>query len=208
VLLRMRGVDEVLIPPGSFLPPAERFRLMPEIDRYVIARTVAHLRETPSLTVTINISGQSLDGSLPEYIEQTFDRAEVDPQRVIFEVTETAVISNLVAAQALITRLRTRGFRFALDDFGAGFSSFNYLKTLSADFLKIDGSFTRDARQEPANWVFIEMMNNLAHALGIRSIAEAVEDEATAERLREIGVDLAQGYYFGRPALQASPPDA
>jgi diguanylate cyclase (GGDEF)-like protein len=200
VLLRMHGEAEVLIPPGSFLPPAERFRLMPEIDRHVIVHTTARMRRDPALRVAINISGQSFaDAGLPDFIEETFAVAAVDPSRAIFEVTETAVISNLGAAKGLPARLREKGFRFALDDFGAGFSSFSYLKSLPVDFLKIDGSFTRDSQREPANWIFIEVMNNLAHSLGLRSIAESVEDEATARRLREMGVDCAQGWFFGKP---------
>jgi diguanylate cyclase len=105
----------------------------------------------------------------------------------------------LAAARSMMHRLRETGFRFALDDFGAGFSSFSYLKNFAPDFLKIDGSFVRDAETGRSDWVFVELMNEVAHRLKIKSVAEFVEQEATLSKLREIGVDFGQGYLFGAP---------
>ena len=116
-----------------------------------------------------------------------------------FEITETAVISNLLAASKMMRRLRERGFRFALDDFGAGFSSFAYLKNLAADYLKIDGNFVRDAETGRSDWIFVEIINEVAHRLKMKSVAEFVEQEATLAKLRAMGVDFAQGYLFGAP---------
>ncbi len=199
VLARMNSDGKLLLP-GSFLRTAERFHLLPEIDRQVISKTVPHLIATGDLHLAVNLSGQSFaDETLPDFIESCFKAADVDPSRVIFEITETAVISNLPAARTMMHRLRAAGFRFSLDDFGAGFSSFNYLKQLVPDYLKIDGSFIPDAKTDQKQWIFVEMMNDIAHRLEIESIAECVEDELTLTNLRQIGVDLGQGFLFGRP---------
>jgi diguanylate cyclase (GGDEF)-like protein len=199
VLVRLPSNDTLLLP-SMFLPTAERFHLMPEIDRQIIAKALPHLAANNALRLAINLSGQSfVDETLPDFIEASFKTAGVEPSRVIFEITETAVISNMRSARTMMRQLRAVGFRFALDDFGAGFSSFSYLKDLVADYLKIDGSFIRDAENNHANWIFVEMMNDIAHRLKIKSIAEFVEHESTVSALREIGVDLGQGYFFGNP---------
>jgi EAL domain-containing protein (putative c-di-GMP-specific phosphodiesterase class I) len=199
VLMRMNSDGELLLPP-SFLSTAERFRLLPEIDRQVIGKTVPHLIANDDLYLAINLSGQSFgDVTLPDFIESCFKAADVDPSRVIFEITETAVIANLPAARTMVHRLRAAGFRFSLDDFGAGFSSFNYIKELVPDYLKIDGSFITDAKIDQKQWIFVEMMNDIAHRLKIQSIAECVEDELTLTKLRQIGVDLGQGFLLGKP---------
>jgi diguanylate cyclase (GGDEF)-like protein len=199
VSMRMNSDGELLLPP-SFLSTAERFRLLPEIDRQVIGKTVPHLIANDDLYLAINLSGQSFgDVTLPDFIESCFKAADVDPSRVIFEITETAVIANLPAARTMVHRLRAAGFRFSLDDFGAGFSSFNYIKELVPDYLKIDGSFITDAKIDQKQWIFVEMMNDIAHRLKIQSIAECVEDELTLTKLRQIGVDLGQGFLLGKP---------
>jgi EAL domain-containing protein (putative c-di-GMP-specific phosphodiesterase class I) len=152
------------------------------------------------LRLAINLSGQSFDAeTLGDFIEASFKVAGVEPSRVTFEITETAIISNLHAARKAMRRLQEAGFHIALDDFGAGFSSFRYLKDLVPDYLKIDGSFVCDAETGCSDWTFVEVINDLAHRLRIKSVAEFVEQEATLTRLREIGVDLAQGYFFGKP---------
>ena len=200
VLVRLRSNGAILLP-GAFLPTAECFRLMPELDRQVIAKALPYLAANNALDFSINLSGQSFqDETLPDFIEASFDAAGVEPHRVIFELTETVAISNMAAAQATRQRLRAAGFRFALDDFGAGFSSFSYLKDLGADYLKIDGTFVRAAESDPANWIFVEMMNDIAHRLKMGSVAEFVEREPMARALREIGVDFAQGHFFGKPS--------
>jgi diguanylate cyclase (GGDEF)-like protein len=199
VLARMNSDGKLLLP-RSFLPTAERFHLLPEIDRQIIGKTVPHLAALGDLHLAINLSGQSFaDATLPDFIESCFKTGEVDPSRVIFEITETAVISNLPAARTMMHRLRATGFRFSLDDFGVGFSSFNYLKELVPDYLKIDGSFIPDAKTDQKQWIFVEMVNDIAHRLKIESIAECVEDELTLTNIRRIGADLGQGFFFGRP---------
>jgi len=198
-LIRLPSEGKLLLP-GTFLPAAERFNLMADIDRFVIRKALSHLVANKKLHLAINLSGQSFaDQSLPNFIENCFQAAAVGPERVIFEITETAVISNLPAARTMMRQMRHLGFRFALDDFGAVFSSFSYLKDLVADYLKIDGSFIRDAENDGENWIFVEMMNDIAHRLKIKSVAEFVERETTLTKLREIGVDLVQGYLFGKP---------
>jgi EAL domain-containing protein (putative c-di-GMP-specific phosphodiesterase class I) len=205
VLIRLPSNGTLLLP-GTFLPTAERFHLMPKIDRQVIAKALPHLAANNALNLALNLSGQSFgDETLPDFIEASFKNAGIAPNRVIFEITETAVISNMPDAQTMMKQLRAAGFRFALDDFGAGFSSFSYLKDLIADYLKIDGSFIRDADCDHANWIFVEMMNDIAHRLKMRSIAEFVEHESMVIALRDIGVDLAQGHFFGEPSLSPVP---
>lgn len=199
VLIRMDRNGKLLLP-GAFLPIAERFRLLPEIDRQVIRKTVPHLAARDDLYLTVNLSGQSFaDERLPEFIESCYKNAGINPSRVIFEITETAVISNLPAARIMLNRLRTAGFRFSVDDFGVAFSSFKYLKELVPDYLKIDGSFIPDVKTDQKQWIFVELMNEIAHRLMIQSIAEHVEDEITLINLQRIGVDLGQGYLFGEP---------
>ena len=159
-----------------------------------------HLAADPSLHLAINLSGQSVgDGTLPEFIRKAFACAEVAPGRATFEITETAVISNLDVARGMMEKLREEGFRFALDDFGAGFSSFSYLKNLSVDFLKIDGSFIRDLISEPINMAFVKVMNDIARHLRVHGVAEHVETAETLEAVRGIGVHFAQGHYFSPP---------
>ena len=199
-LLRLCTETGEYAPPSVFLPAAERFRLMGEIDRWVIRAAARHLAADDDLKLCVNLSGQSFgDDSLPGFIEKRFAAAGVAPERVTFEITESAVISNLATAQTMIGRLRVNGFRFALDDFGAGFSSFAYLKHLHVDYLKIDGSFIRDLIRDPANLPIVKVMHDIAHHLGIRSVAEFVEGAEEVAALRGIGVDLAQGYFFGKP---------
>jgi diguanylate cyclase (GGDEF)-like protein len=203
VLLRLPS-DHKLLPPAAFIPTAERFHLMPEIDRQVITMTLPYLVKNSSLHLAINLSGQSFgDQTLPAFIEASFKCAGIEPNRITFEITETAVISNMPTARTTMQRLRAAGFRFALDDFGAGFSSFSYLKDFIADYLKIDGKFVREAERDPSNWIFVELMNDVAHRLKIKSIAEFVEQETTLEKLRDIGVDFAQGFLFGMPSALA-----
>lgn len=199
VLIRLPNKGE-LLPPSDFVPAAERYHLMPEIDRQVISKAVKRLANNNELRLAVNLSGQSFDAeTLEDFIEASFKVAGVEPSRVTFEITETAIISNLHAARKVMHRLQEAGFHIALDDFGAGFSSFRYLKDLVPDYLKIDGSFVRDAETGRSDWTFVEVINDLAHRLRIKSIAEFVEQEATLTTLRAIGVDLAQGYFFGKP---------
>lgn len=198
--LRLRTVDGDAVEPEFFLPAAERFHLRPEIDRRVVRLALRHLATDPEARLAIGLSGQSVrDVGTAEFIRKAFETAGIAPNRVTFEIAETAVLANLDAARSLMARLRNEGFRFALDDFGAGFSSFAYLKNLAVSFLKIDGGFIRDLTAEPINLAFVKVMNDIARHLGIYSVAEGVEDRRTAETLLQVGVRYAQGVYFNGP---------
>ncbi len=204
LLLRLRDVQGQLISPATFIPAAERFGLMSSIDRWVVRQVLVELvpwlQERPQLHVGINLSGNSLSDPdfLPELLE-LIAASPLDPQRLLFELTETAVINKLSVASALISQVRERGCRIALDDFGAGLSSFTYLKNFRVDFVKIDGSFVRNLDQDPLDRAIVESINQVAHHLGAATIAEFVESRATFELLGTIGVDYAQGYALGKP---------
>ncbi|MDR6355028.1 EAL domain-containing protein (putative c-di-GMP-specific phosphodiesterase class I) [Pseudomonas psychrotolerans] len=204
LLLRLRDVQGQLISPATFIPAAERFGLMSSIDRWVVRQVLVELvpwlQARPQLHVGINLSGNSLSDAdfLPELLE-LIAASPLDPQRLLFELTETAVINKLSVASQLISQVRERGCRIALDDFGAGLSSFTYLKNFRVDYVKIDGSFVRNLDQDPLDRAIVESINQVAHHLGAATIAEFVESQATFELLRQIGVDYAQGYALGKP---------
>lgn len=200
-LLRLRTSEGEIVEPSVFFPTAERFNMAAEIDRRVIKLALRRLAAEPALQLAINLSGPSLDDAgLPDFIRKSFAVAEVAPGRATFEITETAVISHLESAGGMIHQLREGGFRFALDDFGAGFTSFTYLKNLSVDFLKIDGSFIREIVTEPINMAFVKVMNDIARHLRVSSVAEHVDDAETLKALQGIGVQFAQGQFFHAPA--------
>ncbi|WP_297527499.1 EAL domain-containing protein [Thiohalobacter sp.] len=206
VLVRMIDEHGREVPPGVFIPAAERYNLMPAIDRWVVANALALLAaltgtdEHADCHFSVNLSGNSInDPELPGFIVAQLERHRVDPSRICFEITETAVISQLSAAIALIERLRDMGCSFALDDFGSGLSSFGYLKALPVDYLKIDGSFVRDMLNDPIDRAMVEAINRLGHIMGKKTIAEFVESEALVGALQALGVDQAQGYALGRP---------
>ena len=205
VLLRMYNEQGSLIKPASFLPAAERYHLMPMIDRWVVENVFRNtsdqqLESDNIAMLTINLSGQTLgDESFLDYVLQQFATYTVSPERICFEITETAVISNIVFARQFISVLRDKGCRFALDDFGSGLSSFSYLKTLSVDYLKIDGNFVSSLLTDQNDFNLVISINQIGHVMGIRTIAEFVEDEATLDALNSIGVDYAQGYSIAMP---------
>jgi diguanylate cyclase (GGDEF)-like protein/PAS domain S-box-containing protein len=205
LLLRMRGADGELIPPSAFLPVAERFDLMTAIDRWVVARAIrmvdTELRAGRRLIVEVNISGRSAgDPELLELIERELQASEVCPSQIIFEITETIAVSNIPRAQHFAARLADLGCRFALDDFGAGFGSFYYLKHLPFDILKIDGEFVRHSAADPTDQLVIQAVVDIARGLGKRTVAEHVGDSETAALLQRMGVDHAQGFHLGEPA--------
>lgn len=207
VLVRLLGRKGRLHLPGAFLPAAERFHLMPQIDRYVLSHALREMAQRPELTCSINLAGPSMnDPKLPGFLIDEAQTHGVHPSRVILEVTESEVIGNMAMARRLTAELREHEFRFSLDDFGAGFSSFNYLKHLPVEFLKIDGHFIRDITTDPTDLVFVRAMNEIAHHMGLASIAEWVQDEATLDLLHEIGVDYVQGTYLspGKPLEEES----
>ena len=209
VLLRVayqRGPDETseLVLPAAFIPAAERYGLMNAIDRWVIQtafRDYAGGIGQTGARIAINLSGNSLsDETLLDFIEAQFAAHAFPPERVCFEITETAAIQNLHRALELLAVLKRRGSQLALDDFGSGLSSFHYLKTLPVDYLKIDGSFVKDMIDNPSDSALVAAINQMSHTLGIQTIAEYTHSQAIVERLRELGVDYAQGYFFGQPA--------
>jgi PAS domain S-box-containing protein len=203
LLIRMRAPDGSLIPPGDFLPIAEKYGAIREIDRWVIAQGAGHAAR--GIDVEINISAASIgDPELIAVIERELARTGADPSRLVFEITETALIEKTDVAVVLAERLRTLGCRFALDDFGSGYGGFHYLKHLPMDFLKIDREFIRDAMNSEGDQHVIRAIVGLAQGFGLQTIGEGVEDEATLELLREFGVDHAQGFHLGRPALLAA----
>jgi diguanylate cyclase (GGDEF)-like protein/PAS domain S-box-containing protein len=210
VLLRMKDEDGILVPPMAFIPAAERYGLMPELDRWVIATSFAQYAgrhpEGSSLgTCSINLSGTSIcDESLYEFLVEQFDLHKVPPAGICFEITETSAIANLIQANILIGKLKDLGCRLSLDDFGSGMSSFSYLKHLPVDYLKIDGGFIKDMINDPIDRAMVEAINNIGHVMKIETIAEFVENDSTLEALRGIGVDFAQGYGIERPRPEHS----
>lgn len=207
LLLRLRDEAGELVPPGHFIPAAERYGLMPAIDRWVVQRAFATLAQQrqfpdarPIATCAINLSGTSLgDESLLDFLRQQFAAHAVAPETVCFEITETSAIAHLPSAIRLMKELKRLGCRFSLDDFGSGMSSFTYLKHLPVDYLKIDGGFVRDMLTDPTNHAMVEMINRIGQVMGKRTIAEFAESMEIVEALRAMGVDYAQGYALARP---------
>lgn len=204
LLVRMLGDDGEIIPPASFLPVAERFGLIGDIDAWMLRQAIRLIEEAEEidrkLILEVNLSGHSIcDPGLPDMIEEELTRSPIDPSRLVFEITETAAIANMDEARALAGRLRRWGCRFALDDFGAGFGSFYYLKYLPVDYLKVDGEFIRSLDASEIDQQMVKAMVEMARALGLQTVAEFVENESIMERLREYRVDFAQGYHVGKP---------
>lgn len=203
ILVRMRDDTGRLWQPGSFLPAAERYNLAPELDRWVVRGALAWIAAAgvpADVLYSINLSGRSLasDGFLDTVVE-ALEEYGVSPRNVCFEVTETAAIANLAYARGFMDHLRARGCRFSLDDFGSGLSSFNYLRNLPVDFLKIDGVFVRDIVDNPVHQAIVGSINEVGHAMAMHTIAEYAETSEVIECLRGIGVDFVQGYGYGRP---------
>ncbi|WP_423196248.1 MULTISPECIES: diguanylate cyclase [unclassified Cupriavidus] len=204
ILVRMVDESGTLVMPGAFIPAAERYDLMGHIDRWVI-RTVLHdfgprLAAVPGLSVSINLSANSLgEPFLLPFLHAALDDSVLPASRIRLEITETALINNMSAANRLVTEMRRAGCTVALDDFGAGLSSFAYLKQFSVDYLKIDGSFIRNLADNVVDREIVSSINDIGHRLGVCTVAESVEDEQTVHTLRAIGVDYAQGYAIGMP---------
>ncbi|MGN2392215.1 EAL domain-containing protein [Pelomicrobium sp. G1] len=207
VLVRMVDESGHLLAPNDFMPAAERFNLLPMVDRWVVTALLDFMtREAENQgaelesSYSINLSGASLnDSTFADFLRRRMETARVPPRRLCFEVTETTAISNLTKASEFMHDLRALGCRFALDDFGVGMSSFAYLKHLPVDFLKIDGSFIRDLATNPVDYAIVEAINRIAHLLGMKTVAEFVTDRVTLEKLRELQVDYAQGDLIGAP---------
>ncbi|MEO6824627.1 MAG: EAL domain-containing protein [Nitrosospira sp.] len=207
ILLRMYDEDGKLVPPMDFIPAAERYGLMPQIDRWVITAAFAHYARchppgSISGTCAINLSGASIcDESFHEFVAEQFTLHDIPTAGICFEVTETSAIANLAQAALLISKLKELGCRFSLDDFGSGMSSFAYLKHLPVDYLKIDGGFVKDMIDDPIDRAMVEAINHIGHVMKIETIAEFVENDAILDVLRKMGVDYAQGYGIEKPRL-------
>ena len=206
VLLRLKDEKGAVVPPAEFMRAAERYRLMPHVDRWVVQTALTALargaiRLAPDRVMCINLSGQTLgDAAFLEFVVDCLDRTGVAPGRLCFEVTENSVITNVEHARRFIGVLHGMGCRFALDDFGRGFSSFANLRHLSLDYLKIDGSFIRNLASDNVNQAMVTAMIKLARSLNFQVIAEQVEDLSALDSARRMGVDYVQGYQVGRPA--------
>ncbi len=207
VLLRFREESGQLVLPSVFMPAAERYGLMPAVDRWVIETTLANFDRLHPVgsalrMVAINLSGASVeDEELAGLIVELLHRYRVEPSRVCFEITETVAVRNLSQVVRFMERLRVAGCRIALDDFGAGTSSFTYLKNLPLDILKIDGSFVRDMLTDPVSHLMVKAVTDIGHRLGLEVVAEWVTDAETVQALAALGVNRVQGFSLHRPEL-------
>jgi diguanylate cyclase (GGDEF)-like protein/PAS domain S-box-containing protein len=206
IFIRMVDEEGRIATPSAFIQAAERYHLIPSIDRWVVHAAFAVLTKStlaaaaPGTCYAINLSGQSIgEADFLDYVLSEMEASGMPPARLCFEITETAAVANLTRARRFIATLKARGVRFVLDDFGTGLSSFAYLKNLRVDFLKIDGEFVRNLVDDSVQRALVESIHQIGHVMGIRTIAEAVEDRATLEALRTIGVDYAQGYWIAAP---------
>lgn len=211
-LLRLRDEQGELIPPNAFIPAAERYNLMSEIDQYVVELALEHIQQLdpdgrPALAF-INLSGDSIDN--PEfvtYLQTRLSQVGVPPEQFCFEVTETVAVRNIANAVEFIAGIRALGCKFALDDFGSGMCSFTYLKTMPVDYVKIDGSFVANINDNPIDLAIVAAINEIAHVAGFETIAEFVENDAILDKLRTIsaaprdgrGIDHVQGFHVHRP---------
>lgn len=205
ILLRMRDGDNI-VPPNAFLPAAERYNMMPQLDRWVVRNALGWMSRNPRLlaeldVVSINLSGDTLsDKSFADFLEEQFREKSVPPSKVCFEITETVAVSNLIVAGDFMRRFSERGCHFALDDFGSGMSSFAYLKNLPVDYLKIDGAFIKNMVSDSIDYAMVRSISEVGHLMGMKTVAEYVADESILDCLKVIGVDYVQGYFIGMPA--------
>lgn len=216
ILVRMVDPEGNIVMPADFIPAAERYNLMPAIDRWIIRNAIRSYPEFLSnggmkqniSVFTINLSAHSLaDENLLSYIQSQIREADVSPESFCFELTETATITNMSTASRFINDMKNFGCTFALDDFGSGFSSFNYLKNLPVDFLKIDGIFVKDMDVDSVNRAMVESINTMGHIMGIKTIAEFVSSQQVKQGLVDLGVDYGQGYEISRPVPLLHPPE-
>lgn len=204
-LLRYQDEFGNIIPPGAFLPAAERYNMAPILDRWVIGALFQHLATSPGLVerlelCSINLSGLSLsDENMLDFISEEFRKWQIPTYKICFEITETAAISNLSYAQDFIDVLRRKGCSFSLDDFGSGLSSFAYLKNLPVDYLKIDGLFVKDILEDKVDWTMVKAINEVGHVMNKKTVAEFVENQNIFRMLQDLGVNYAQGYGIAKP---------
>ena len=207
LLLRMRGEDGELVGPNEFIPAAERYNLMPTIDRWVVREALSRLADrepddgVARFTLAINLSGTSLsDDRFLEFVTEELRKSNLPDRAVCFEITETAAISNLARVIHFMQALKSLGCMFSLDDFGSGLSSFTYLKNLPVDYLKIDGQFIQNVADDEVDESMVKAINDVGRAMGIATIAERVESREVLDKLSDLGIQHAQGYYIARPA--------
>jgi EAL domain-containing protein (putative c-di-GMP-specific phosphodiesterase class I) len=214
ILLRLIDEDGAIVAPGSFLPAAERYNIMPTIDRWVIRTVFSRYRDLAAqmgapLTCAINLSGTTLNSEgILDFIRDESRRHDLPPGAVCFEITETAAINNMRHATQFMRDLKALGFAFALDDFGIGTSSLAYLKTLPVDYLKIDGSFVRNIVSDPIDRAMADTINRVGHIMGLQTVGEFAESPEAIAELRSLGVDFAQGYGVQRPQALPAPVSA
>lgn len=205
ILVRLLNEDNQLIAPNAFIPAAEHYNLMPLVDRKIIHETFTFIASYADIDennthYSINLSGNTLgDDDIVDYIKNLAEKLDINTRQICFEITETAAIKNLNRAKSFIKKLKAIGFKFALDDFGSGFSSFQYLKTLSVDYLKIDGSFVADMVNNNIDHAMVAAINEVGHVMGIKTIAEYVENDQIIRKLQDINVDYGQGYGIEQP---------
>ncbi|MDM3871447.1 EAL domain-containing protein [Porticoccus sp. W117] len=206
VLVRMVDREGKLVPPGEFIPVAEHYGIIDELDRWTFERTISYLQrqlenhKDYTRRFSVNLSGSTIgDEDFREYVLRRFRETGVDPRHIQFEITETAAVRNFDRAMEFIRALKAQGCYFSLDDFGSGLSSFAYLKQLPVDFLKIDGSFIHNMEFNDVDYSMISTINHLGHIMGIRTVAECVENDNQLAMLREIGIDYVQGYALSQP---------
>lgn len=201
VLIRLIGNDAKIKPPSQFIPVAEKFHIITEIDKWVLRKAFSALAEMPSdVEMSINLSGDFIAKSNANAVIKTYvSEYKVSPSQICLEITETSAISNLESTQELISTLKPLGFKFALDDFGTGTSSYEYLKLLSVDYVKIDGMFVRDIDKDEISQKMVESIAGIAQAKGIKVIAECIETAASLDILRKLKIDYYQGYYLHIP---------
>ena len=206
VLLRLKADDEKMIAPDAFLPAAVRFGLMGEIDAWLVQHAIRelaeHRQDRPDLRFSINLSANAFEtDDLAGYIRAHLEKNDVPPDAVIFEITESLAVRHLSHVEKQIANLRELGCELALDDFGTGYSSFGYLQRLPVDYIKIDGCFVRDLVNNPVDQKMVRLIGEIGREAGMRTIAEYVQDAPTLALLSELGIDLAQGYFIGRPTV-------
>jgi EAL domain-containing protein (putative c-di-GMP-specific phosphodiesterase class I) len=200
-LIRMTDEEGTIYYPNDFIPVAEQMGLIHQIDFWVVDHAFDLLKTIKSdISIAINLSGNIfLDKGLYVLVETKLKQTGIDPSRVVLEITETSAISNFEQTKAMVSQLRMLGCRFALDDFGAGFNSYNYIKHFPVDILKIDGSFITNLINDPVDQLLVKSMIDIAHSLKKKVVAEFVENEATLHLLESYGADFIQGYLVGQP---------
>ncbi len=203
-LLRIELANKEIIMPGDFITQAEQIGIIDQIDRLVLKKAIeqhlAFQKIGNNARLAINLSGRSMnDESILPYIEKLLHQEHVKPELIIFEITETSAVSNFLSAKSMIKKLKALGCKFALDDFGVGFSSFYYLKSLPVDYVKIDGSFMKQMDTSEEDRIFVKVLTEVSQTFGKKIIAEFVENKTILGLLEQQGVDYAQGYYVSKP---------